>query len=459
MRRLLFRLGGMTLLGLGAIWLSQHPGTVTFLWQGYEMQVPIILFFILFALVLFFCIGLILLLRWVARWPERYKQKQQSRQQQEATQAVAAYLMALSGGREGEAQRAALKARRAMPKAGLSLMLGAQMARRGGNLEEEETYYRRMVEQTLFADAHQTNIMGLRGLLGLAVKKGNMQDIRTHAERALEIEQKTDWAMEALFNLEAQNGEWTKARHWLGQMGRYGFAEKPEQNRRMAVLLMAEAETLGKNERVEDRKTAMSNILQTFKLAPDFVPSYKLAATYLAGGGVVEKRKLAHQIEKAWKRCPHPELVEAYQALYPGRSAVQKLKAVQKLIGPKPRHHESLYALAGAAIKAKRWNLARVTLENELAQQLAPALRERRFYRLMAELESGENGDEARARDWRDKALSAPLEAGWFSPTGERGSWRAVCMKTGAFDAYEWRKIAPVMGSNNTATAMTVQDY
>ncbi|MGC6512295.1 MAG: heme biosynthesis protein HemY [Parvibaculales bacterium] len=456
MRRLLLTLGLLTLVGLAAVWVGRRPGSATFVWQGYEVQAPIALFFLGFVLVLFITVQVVLGLRWLMAWPQRHQRNKRNRLQKDTTDAVAVGLMALSDGRADEAARAAVKARRALPEAGLSLMLSAQAARLNGDYAEEESYYRRMLDAPAYAQEKQTGIMGLRGLLRLATEQGNMNDIRTHALRALDLESKTDWAMEAMFQLEARNRAWGKARHWLRQISRNGFVEKPEYNRRMAVLLVAESEVLGQSKRPEDRQKAIKHMAQAVKLAPDFVPGYRLAASLLAGAGAGQKRNFATRIEKAWKRRPHPELVAAYQMLYPGRSAVQKLKAVQKLVAPCRQHPESLLALAQAAVTAKRWSLARVMLENELPGQQDPARLDRRYHRLMADLESGENLDEAAARQWLDKALSAPHEPTWFGPSGQRGSWQAVCPQTGAFDAYEWLENVPVDSSGTEATAVAV---
>ena len=450
MRRLLFTLSLLTLIGLAAVWVGRHPGSAIFVWQGYEVQAPIALVLLGLFIVLLAAIQFAFALRWLINWPERYRQTRQARLQKETTDAVAVGLMALSDGRADEARQAALKARRALPDAGLSLMLAAQAARLNGDCEEEESYYRRMVD---VVDSfgrerqNQTSIMGLRGLMRLAIERGNFEEVRTHAMRALGMDSKTDWAMEAMFHLEAQTSDWEKARYWLKQMGRNRVVEKPVQNRHMAVLLAAEAEALGQSGQTDDRQKARKHIEQALKLAPDFVPGYRLAAGFFAGTSSSQKRKVAVQIERAWKRQPHPELVLAYQALYPGRSAVQRLKAVQKLVAARHQHPESLLALAQAAVAAKRWSLARVTLENELPSQQDVTQLDRRYHRLMAELESGENTDEAAARQWLDKALSAPLEPAWVSPAGVRGNWQAICQKTGAFDAYEWQENTPVIAN------------
>ena len=357
MRRLLLTLGLLTLVGLAAVWVGRHPGSATFVWQGYEVQAPIALFLLALVVMMFAAVQFTLMLRWLVSWPDRHRQARRARLQKETTDAVAVGLMALSDGRAHEAGQAALKARRALPDAGLSLMLSAQAARLNGDYAEEESYYRRMVDGSTGHGDKQAGIMGLRGLLRLAVERGSAQDVRTHAARALDWDSKTDWAIEAMFRLEAQHADWGKARHWLKQLSRAGFVEKAAHNRRLAVLLAAEAEALAQSKRPEDRQKAIKHMAQALKLAPDFVPGYRLAAGLLAGAGAAHKRKLAAQIEKAWKRQPHPELVAAYQALYPGRSAVQKLKAVQKLVAPRHQHAESLLALAQAAITAKKMEL------------------------------------------------------------------------------------------------------
>ena len=129
MRRLLFTLSLLTLIGLAAVWVGRHPGSAIFVWQGYEVQAPIALVLLGLFTVLLAAIQFAFALRWLINWPERYRQTRQARLQKDTTDAVAVGLMALSDGRADEARQAALKARRALPDAGLSLMLAAQAAR------------------------------------------------------------------------------------------------------------------------------------------------------------------------------------------------------------------------------------------------------------------------------------------------------------------------------------------
>ena len=261
MRRLLLTLGLLTLIGLVAVWVGRHPGSAVFVWQGYEVQAPIALVLAVLAVLIVASVQTVLILRWLLGWPDRYRQNRRARLQKETTDAVAVGMMALSDGRADEAGRAALIARRALPDAGLSLMLSAQAARLNGNFEEEESFYRRMVDDTTAHQDTQTGIMGLRGLLRLASERGKPNDVRTHATRALDWDPKTDWAIDAMFRLEAQNADWGKARHWLKQLGRTQFIDKPEHNRRMAVLLAAESTALGESKLSEDRQKAIKHIV------------------------------------------------------------------------------------------------------------------------------------------------------------------------------------------------------
>lgn len=440
MRRLLVSLIALTAIGLAAIWVRANPGSVQFIWQGYEVRISgalFLLFAFIFAISLLSLAGLF---RYIRDWPKRLRARRQRQRQEEVTHAVASGMMALSDGRSGEAAQAALKARKALPNDSLSLMLSAQAARLNGQYDEEEAHYRRMIGEGQSESDGQTGLIGLRGLLRLALEKNDAHAVRVHAQRALTLAPKTSWALEAMFLLEAQKGHWDKAHHWLFELGKTGDLEKPEFNRRQAVLLVAAAQDLGATEQAEDRQQAVKNIQKALKLAPDFTPAFRLGARFLAGEKATQKRKLARQIEKNWKRHPNPELAKAYQQIYPGRSALQQLKAIQKLTASKPQHIESLYALAEAAITARRWGLARVMLETEIAKKETDRALDQRYYRLMAKLESGENENETAARAWLDKALRAPAGPGWVSPMGEQSDWQALCPHTGAFDAFEWQR-------------------
>ena len=219
------------------------------------------------------------------------------------------------------------------------------------------------------------------------------------------------------------------------------------------MLLVAEGQALAlqlaENENAAIRAQGLKLVQRAIILIPDFIPALVLAsqlATTNNGGN--SAHKIVKRIEQLWKKAPHPDLVSAYLALQPGKSALQNLKLVQKLTAKNRTHSESRIALAGAAIKARRWSMARVALRDEAETPT------RRVCRLMADLEIGENEDAGLAREWMDRALTAAPDACWVGPSGEAASWQAVCPETGQIDAFKWGHPGQMMSSASSGTAL-----
>lgn len=444
----------LTLIGLVAIRLAASPGAIALNWGGYDIETS--LMFALFAMLGVFVVlaGLWRGFSWLKNWPARMMQARMVRKKRDADYAVARGMLALAGGLGAQAEAEAVRARKALPDATLSLMLSAQAARLSGAQEAEETYYRQLVQDDQGVDAQ---LVGLRGLFHLAIGRGGVGDAALHAERALSLskdKKRRDWALEGLFQIEAYKGDWTQARKRLDGFVKAGGLKKSHAKRRRAVLMLAEAQTLVHEETSEAQAVALDLCQRALRLAPDLVPAYGLAAQLAAHSGNAQKKNWARRVERHWRGHPHPELADAYLALYPERTLSQKLTAMQKLTAKNKGENASRFALAEAAIGAQRWSVARTalgsSLESGLDSGLDSSLDEaqlahgdsytQKYCLLMADIELGENADTGAARSWKTRALTARADACWVSPTGRVGAWQAVCRDTGAFDAYEWRR-------------------
>jgi HemY protein len=57
----------------------------------------------------------------------------------------------------------------------------------------------------------------------------------------------------------------------------------------------------------------------------------------------------------------------------------------------------------------------------------------------MAEIEEGDSGDKAKARDWMNRAVRAPREPLWTADGITADEWEPLSPVTGRLDAFEWR--------------------
>lgn len=440
MRRPLFNIIVLTLIGVLAIWLSGRPGDLVLRWPGYELRTSVAVGLSLLGAAIFMFLLTWRSCEWLVNWPARLRTARRKQKRQRGEAALAGSMMALSEGNLAEAHRAAAEAQHNLPDHALPLLLSAQTARLSGDMEAAAGHYQSLMALPAgVSKSDSAKELGLRGLFSIALAEGKQEEARGHLENMLALgkpKNRPVWALQGLFHLEAAAGNWQEAGKLMDQLVRKGGMDKPTARRLRAVLLVGEgqelAARLSQTENAEARERGRELVQRAIQLAPDFVPGLVLAATLCAGGTSGQVNKIARRMEQLWARTPHPDLAAAYLALRPGKSALQKLKLVQKLTAKNREHAESRLALADAAIKARRWSMARIALKDD---QESPS---RRVCRLMADLEAGENEDAGLAREWLDRALKAPPDPCWVSPAGEAAEWRAVCPETGLIDAYSW---------------------
>ena len=142
MRRPLFNIILLTLIGVVAIWLGDRPGDLVLRWPGYELRtsvatgigVTLVIFFILLVLWRSYA--------WLINWPERFKTMRRRQKKARGEEAMAGSLMSLAEGNVAEANRAALEAQNNLPDNALPLLLAAQAARMDSNHRLAEEKYK-----------------------------------------------------------------------------------------------------------------------------------------------------------------------------------------------------------------------------------------------------------------------------------------------------------------------------
>lgn len=457
MRRPLFNIILLTIIGVVAIWLGDRPGDLVVRWPGYELRTSVATGIGVTLITLFIFLVMWRVYAWLINWPERFKDMRRKQKKARGELAMAGSLMSLAEGNVAEASKAALEAQNNLPDHALPLLLAAQAARMDGNHSLAEKKYKALI--AFPAPTNKQNNpkeLGYRGLFSMALAEGKKDEAREHLQHTLAasaVKSKPVWALQGLFQIEAGDGNWQEALKLVDQLAARGGIEKSDAKRLRAVLLVAEGQALAlqlaENENAEIRARGLKLVQRAIILVPDFIPALVLASQLAAtNNGGNSAHKIVKRIEQLWKKTPHPDLVFAYLALQPGKSALQNLKLVQKLTAKNRTHSESRIALASAAIKARRWSMARVALRNEAETPT------RRVCRLMADLEIGENEDAGLAREWMDRALTAAPDACWVDPTGEAASWQAVCPETGQIGAFKWGHPGQMMTSASSGTAL-----
>lgn len=418
----------LVLLVAASVWLADHPGQVTFVWQGYEVTTSMAM------LILCAIIFVILLLTVHTLWltlvsvPRALSLAHLSRRQRKGYLALTQGLVAVAAGDAPGARRFADRAEKFLQEPALTLLLQAQAAQLSGDEDAAERYFNSML------DKPGSSFLGLRGLLTQAMKKGDKTQALQLARRAQMLQPKAGWVLTAVVELEARNGNWEQALTALSTAIRRG-AVTPERGRRLRASLMIGQSKLAFSNGVKD------NALRLARRAHEVSPQLASAAIYYASLLVGEQQyRLAQKIiERCWKGQPHPELARLYSEAGGNISATQQVKRFERLKSFNPDAPESRLALAEKALHAQLWGIARAELTPLLSATPSAAA-----CRLMAELEEHELANARTARDWLAKAATAPADPVWSCNSCQAVSavWSPICKSCNGLATIEWGRVA-----------------
>jgi HemY protein len=413
------------LVALGAAWLGQHPGTVAIEWLGWRADTSMTV--LAFLIVVVTILGALSYRFWrfLRRLPATIVEALQLRRRRRGYEALSAGMIAAAAGDSTEAQRLARRAEALLQDVSATRLLRAEAARLGGDTATARRTYEEM------AETPETALIGLRGLLDQAEAAGDKAEALRLAEKAYRQHPKARGIVERLFQLQVEFGQWAAADRTLAAaIGNRLFPAAEARPWRAAVLV--ERSRLAEMEGTVDMALSFARDAQ--QLDPDLVPAVVQHARMLGRQGKV--RRAQRLLEKAWPQHPHPDIAEAYGALFEGDDPLQRVKRYQRLLSFRPDHPEGHVALAEAALGAGLWGEARAHLGAAAERALTP-----RICRLLADLEEAEHGDIAASRQWLERAVAAEPDPAWVCDGcgAVSASWAARCGHCGAFDAMDWR--------------------
>ncbi len=435
MIRLLVFFAAILAAAAGLHWLADRPGTIVIEWQGYVAETSVFRAFVILLLATGAAMLAWSVLRWLWSSPAALGRVFDRRRQQRGLGALSSGMIAIGAGDPVLASRYALQARKALPNEPLTHLLRAQTAQLVG----DRATSRRIFEAML--SSPDTEQLGLRGLFLEAQREGEREAARQFAERAMRLNPKLGWPVEALFDLQCRAEDWAGALDTLGVAQRHNLVDRATANRRRAVLLTAQAVPL------EDTspEKALELAREAHRLAPDLVPAAAVAARILASQG--NTPRAARVLLKTWRLSPHPDLAAAYAYARPGDSPRDRLNRMRHLARMTPLDNEGPIAFAITAIEAREWDEARRALEPLLEGRLT-----QRVATLMARIEGEQHGDTGRVREWLARAVNAPRDPAWTADGVVSDRWAPVSPVTGALDAFRWR--VPVSAVDEPAGAL-----
>lgn len=422
MIRLVLFLLAVVAVASGLAWLADRPGNLVIDWEGYQIETSVFRAVVILAALVGAAVFTWSLLRQIWTSPAAVGQFVARRRQKKGLDALSSGMIAIGAGDRAAATRYAIQARKSMPNEPLTHLLRAQAAQLSG----DRSTSRRIFEAMLASP--DTEALGLRGLFLEAEREGDREVARQFAERAVRLNQKLVWPIDALFDLQVKDQDWAGAIETLAIARRQGQIEKGSAERRRAVLLTAQAVDAEET----DPEKSLNLALEAHGLAPDLIPAAALAARMLASRG--NTPRATKIVQKTWTKAPHPDLATAYAFARLGDSPRDRLDRVRQLAALNPHSLESPIAVATTAIEAKAYDEARSVLEPLVETRLT-----QRICLLMARIEGEQHGDKGRVREWLARAVNAPRDPAWTADGIVSDHWAPASPITGALDAFQWR--------------------
>lgn len=423
---------------LGAAWMAENPGAVAIEWRGYRVETSIAVTFaalVLFALAVVFADRLWRFLRSLPRWFREGRAEGRTRR---GFRALVQGLDAAAAGNVKEAERQAKRATEMLDGSPLPLVLSARVAEIGGREDEVRETYSRLSKRK------ETALLGLRGLIELARAEGDTTKALALAERARSLNPEGKWVAATLFDLQVRSRHWRAAEATLKREVKRAWISEEEGNHRAAVLLLAESE---EQEAAGKAGPALKLARKAHALDPSAPQATVRLATLLVRRGSEARAEKA--VEEAWAANPHPVLVRAYADIRTDEEPLARVRRFEKLLGLRPGQPVVHLALAAAAIDAQMWGIARRHLGIAEGMERSATL-----FRLYAELERKEHGDEGAAERWLARAAEESVFAPWVcAECGARArEFTALCPTCGAFDKVAYKGAGRAVTEGRPAT-------
>jgi len=428
-----------------AILLAQYPGTISMLWFKHQIDMPVGLAVGIVIILVLALLGLLRLWHFLRRTPRELAAARSNSRKAKGYRALTRGLTAAAAGDATEARKQARIAHDYLKEPALTLLLAAQAAQLNGEDAAAERYFAALTKEP------ESALLGLRGLITSALKRGDEPTALHYVEQAVTIAPQAAWAAETAHRLQMKAGAYDAADRSLNVWMRGGGISVKAAQRRRAALLTEKARQFLVPENGDQPGLDLADATQAaregLKLAPDFVPARLVLAQLLIRQN--KGREAAKLIEQAWDTSPHILLARVFARAEAHESPLDRARRMERLARQNPDHPDSHRATAEADLAAQLWGEARRHLERLNAlEQAAGGTVHQSTARLWAQLEEGERSNMAAARDWLERAASLPADPLWIcgecGAPGEAGPacghWQAVCPHCGAIDSLAWKQ-------------------
>ncbi len=426
MIRILLFITFLFLCALGGNWLLEHNGALAITWLGYNIETSLAFAILAFVVLTGLATFLTLAVYWLYTAPRRYRNYHSLLKKDRGLVALTRGFACIASGDVANAKKLIRQAEAGLGETSLTLLLRMQAAQLEGDDTSTERYL------SMLLDNKDTELIGLKGLLLQAQKKGDVDEAYTLAERANRLNPHANWVTPVLSKLYIQNKQWSLAIDALrGTVKRQKWAGE-SLKRQYGILQFAQCL---KAKEAGDFTGALHYAESAYRYIPDFVPlTVAYAYLLLNDGGRSKALKL---LLKIWKRHPHPTVVPVYLSAYLSESAEKKVQRIEQLTKTQPNHPDSHLAIAQQCIEAGFYSKARNHLKVVIT--LRPSMT---AYSLLAEIEKRENASPDIIQEWLSRAATAPKDSSWICGECHYDAalvWTVNCKQCDAFDSLIWQ--------------------
>ncbi|MGH6873985.1 MAG: heme biosynthesis HemY N-terminal domain-containing protein [Aestuariivirgaceae bacterium] len=421
MIRLFLRFAVIVALAGAIAWLADRPGVLTIDWLDYRIEAPLAVGLVVLFAAFVLCLWLYGLVRGTFRAPGTMSGFFRARRNRRGYDSLSRGIIAVGAGDLMAARRHAQIAARSLQDEPLARLLEVQTAQLSGDSKRVGHLFEAM------SKTDDTKLLGLRGLFNQARQSGDFIKAGKIAAEALKTSPGLSWASNAMLAGQCAERNWAGAAATLEAQRRNRLIDQATANRKLAVVLTAQA--------LEQEKAAplaaLQLALRAHKLDPSLVPAAVAAGRIHAAQG--QARKAARVIERTFRINPHADLVRVYSYQKSGASPRERLKKADDLVQKFGGEEEGAVGAAEAAIAALDWARAKDILDGFIEERPRA-----RLCALMAEIAEGE-GDKGLAREWLARGMRAPPDPKWTADGMVSDQWQPVSPVTGELGAFQWK--------------------
>ncbi|GHF13033.1 hypothetical protein GCM10017044_03770 [Kordiimonas sediminis] len=447
MLRLILLFIAILLIAFISATFADNPGAVTIDIGAYRVDTTLAALALMASILMVSAGGLVWLAGWIRRDMPIVGKNQIFKRQGRGIQLLNRSLVALAAGDHKLAGRLIGQAEALLPPQPMVHLIAAEAATRSGDFEAASTRYREL-EKT-----EEGRLLGLRGLLTEARRKGAENEALRLARQAFKENRKSPWVIKTLFALEIAAANWTEARDALKIATKEGLLSTERSKSHGAALQYAEAmeQSVG-GKRAEAKKLLSAAVAAK----PDFPAAVCALGRLELGDG--NSRKTGRLIMDAWKEAPHPMYATLYKDMDSAESREDWLKRARKLADRNPDHGESRLLMVDAMMDARRYDAVRPVIEDLIKSHPGRRVLQ---YRLALAHATGEDADAIEAS--LDTAVD---RAGWVcDDCGTRHhSWSVLCPSCKSFDTIHWISAdqfalkRPAFDSGNTIALLSDEE-